>query len=210
MDSNWIPPGRNCGACGYGTCDEFLSVVHLGTRKKEECPFSSTSFPENMCNPCSEIASGSVDILGIPFDFIIRPLPGEYSARKILLPFRPDLVERWDIKPGDLLTGRPMGAGCPVQHVLKVLSASRVSGVITTHVVGPLFSRGKEVKDLEAYHMIGFEGMADIVRAEPVMGKRMRFLPAYCMMNLGHTGVVNQIFSGSNGLHIRVEDVRIL
>jgi uncharacterized Fe-S cluster-containing protein len=151
-----------------------------------------------------------VDIIGDPFDFILHPLPGECSARKILLPFRPDLVERWDIQPGDILTGRPMGAGCPVQHVLKVLSASMVSGVIVTHVVGPLFSRGREVKDLEAYHIIGFEGMAEIIRQAPVFGKRMRFLPAYCMMNLSHTGVVNQLFSKKEGLQVRVEDIRIL
>ena len=73
-----------------------------------------------------------------------------------------------------------------------------------------MFSRGKDVKDLEAYHMLAFEGVAEIVREEPVIGKRMRFLPAYCMMNLGHTGVVNQIFKCREGLQVRVEDVRIL
>ena len=159
---------------------------------------------------CQDIVSGTVDILGNPFDFILHPLPGECSARKIILPFRPDLVERWDVCPGDILTGRPMGAGCPVQHVLRVLSVSQISGVITTHVVGPMFSRGREVKDFEAYHIIGFEGMAETIREEPVIGKRMRFLPAYCMMNLGHTGVVNQIFTRGQGLQIRVEDIRIL
>jgi uncharacterized Fe-S cluster-containing protein len=210
MEQNWIPPGRNCGACGYGTCGEFLSVVREGSRKKEDCPFSSESPAGHPDVPCRSTVSSAVDILGNPFDFIIHPLPGECSARKILLPFRPDLVERWDIQPGDILTGRPMGAGCPVQHVLRVLSASKVSGVIITHVVGPMFSRDREVKDLEAYHMIGFEGLAEPVREKPVMGKRMRFLPSYCMMNLGHTGVVNQMISTGKGLQIRVEDIRIL
>ena len=210
MEENWIPPGRNCGACGYGTCKEFLSFVMNGSRKKEECPFYTESSKQTTCIISEKGTSETEDILGIPFDFILHPLPGECSARKILLPFRPDLVERWDICPGDILTGRPMGAGCPVQHVLRVLSASPISGVITTHVVGPLFSRGKEVKDLEAYHVIGFEGLTETVRDEPVFGRRMRFLPAYCMMNLGHTGVVNQIFSRKEGLQVRVEDIRIL
>lgn len=210
MRTGWTPPGRNCGACGYGSCDEFLEVVEAGTRKSDECPFSGEKVLED--TPCISSTAGraDTDILGEPFDFIIHPLPGEPSARKIVLPFRPDLVERMDIRPGDILTGRPVGAGCPVQHVLKVLSASKVSGIITTHVVGPAFSRGKDVKDLEAYHMIGFEGIAEPVRSEPVFGRRMRFLPAFCMMNLGHTGVVNQIISTKDGLMIRVEDVRIL
>ncbi|NLV27006.1 MAG: Fe-S cluster protein [Methanomicrobiales archaeon] len=210
MEQGWIPPGRNCGACGYGTCEEFLDVVRLGYRKKEECPFFSTSITMKYCTECTDSRPDAIDILGNSFDFILFPLPGECSARKIILPFRPDIVERWDIKPGDILTGRPMGAGCPVQHVLTVLSASYVSGVIITHVVGPVFSRGKEVKDLEAYHVIGFEGLAEIVRDEPVIGKRMKFLPAYCMMNLGHTGVVNQIISRKEKLQVRVEDIRIL
>lgn len=51
--------------------------------------------------------------------------------------------------------------------------------------------------------------MAETIWEEPVIGKRMRFLPAYCIMNLGHTGVVNQVFHGQD-LQIRVEDIRIL
>lgn len=204
---SWVPPGRNCGACGYGACDEFSRALHAGVRTIQDCPFSSTVCQEH---PCTGTVLGSADILGDPFDFILHPLPGECSARKILLPFRPDLVERCDIQPGDILTGRPMGAGCPVQHVLRVISASMVSGVIVTHVVGPLFSRGRAVKDLEAYHIIGFEGMAESIQRSPEFGRRMRFLPAYCMMNLTHTGVVNQIFSRKDGLIVRVEDIRLL
>ena len=40
--------------------------------------------------------------------------------------------------------------------------------MIITHVVGPLFSRGREAKDLEAYHIIGFEGIADVINHSPV------------------------------------------
>ena len=197
MEGDWISPGRDCGACGYGTCDEFFFALNAGIKKREECPFSS----KNRCREIPGIRTvlGTEDILGNSFDFILHPLPGECSARKILLPFRPDLVERWNICPDDIITGRPMGAGCPVQHVLRVLSANCVSGVIVTHVVGPLFSRGREVKDLKAYHIIGFEGMAESIGQSPVFGKRMSFLPAYCMMNLAHTGVVNQLFARKEG-----------
>jgi len=205
---SWNSPGRNCGACGYGTCDEFSRALDAGVRTTHDCPF--TSDPISQEHPDAGTILGSADILGDPFDFILHPLPGECSARKILLPFRPDLVERWNIQPGDILTGRPMGAGCPVQHVLRVISANPVSGVLVTHVVGPLFSRGRAVKDLQAYHIIGFEGMAESFRRSPEFGRRMKFLPAYCMMNLTHTGVVNQIFSRREGLQVRVEDIRLL
>lgn len=204
---SWTPPGRDCGACGLENCSFFIEQVRIGTRRETDCPFYSDENGEN-ARTLEDLPE--LDILGNPIDFVLMPLPGEVSARKILLPFRPDLVERWDIKVGDILTGRPMGAGCPVQHVLLVLSASQVSGVITCHVVGPAHSRGRDVKDLEAYHMIGFEGIALPVLHEPEFGRRMRFLPGFCMMNIGHTGVVNMVLGTKQGLHIRVEDIVIL
>lgn len=213
----WIPPGRDCGACGLENCDEFIQAVRQGIRQKKDCPFynNADNLTLNPVNSMQDQITSSYhfpdsDILGNPLDFAIGPLPGEVSARKFLLPFRPDLVERWEIKAGDILTGRPMGAGCPVQHVLQVISASIISGVVTCHVVGPSFSRGHEVKDLEAYHMIGFEGIAIPIRKEPEFGRRMRFLPGFCMMNIGHTGVVNMVLSTKYGLHVRVEDIVIL
>ncbi|MGI5939040.1 MAG: Fe-S cluster protein, partial [Methanoculleus thermophilus] len=54
------------------------------------------------------------------------------------------------------------------------------------------------------------EGIARPVRREPVLGMRQRFLPGFCMMNLTHTGVVNMILAQSSGLHVRVEDIRLL
>ncbi len=213
--AEWIPPGRDCGACGLENCAVFVKAVQEGIRKNPDCPFYSPHpDPDTRVLPDNTNSSSyqfpQTDILGNPLDFAIVPLPGESSARKILLPFRPDMVERWNIQPGDILTGRPMGAGCPVQHVLQVISASINSGLLTCHVVGPAFSRGREVKDLEAYHMIGFEGIAVPITKEPEFGRRMRFLPGFCMMNVGHTGVVNMVLSTKAGLHVRVEDIVIL
>ncbi|HWQ67900.1 MAG TPA: (Fe-S)-binding protein [Methanospirillum sp.] len=207
----WSPPGRNCGACGLADCDAFVAAVKTGNNQDTDCPFYDGS--DNLkgyCPTFQECRYSDTDILGNPYDFILMPFPGEVSARKILLPFRPDLVEKWAIAPGDILTGRPMGAGCPVQHVLAVISASMVSGVITCHVVGPAYSRGKVVKDLEAYHMIGFEGIAVPVLGDPVFGKRMRFLPGFCMMNVTHTGVVNFVATTDEGIRVRVEDIVLL
>lgn len=204
---DWTPPGKDCGACGAKSCADFLAYIGEGKKSYRDCPFYSPSEHGNK-NTSDAIYSGS-DIHGTPYDFILEPLPGEVSARKIIVPFRADLVEKWDIKKGDIVVGRPMGAGCPVQHVLKVIDASPVTGVITTHVVGPQFSRGREYRDLEAYHISGFEGIAKTVKHEPAFGKRQKFLPGFCMMNLAHTGVVNMILNKSSGMHIRVEDIRL-
>jgi uncharacterized Fe-S cluster-containing protein len=204
----WRPPGKDCGACGAPTCDAFLDAVRRGEKEVSDCVFYRTEpigprFAQEACY-------SDHDILGQEYDFILEPLPGEVSARKIVLPFRPDLVEKWEIVAGDIVVGRPAGAGCPVQHVLSVLHSSPVSGLLTCSVVGPQASRGGEFKDVEAYHIVGFEGIARPVRREPVFGMRQRFLPGYCMMHLSHTGVVNMVIAKSCGLHVRVEDIRLL
>ncbi len=204
---NWTPPGKDCGACGAASCAAFLERVKKSTKSYEDCPFYQAGDPGQ--RHASEAVYSGVDILKEPYDFILDPLPGEISARKIIHPFRPDLVEKWEITTGDIVFGRPMGAGCPVQHVLRVINASPISGVITTHVVGPQFSRGQAYKDIEAYHITGFEGMARTVTHAPVFGKRQKFLPGFCMMHLGHTGVVGMVLNKSSGTQIRVEDIRL-
>ena len=43
-----------------------------------------------------------------PYDFILKAIGNEISARKIVRPFRPDLIEKLDIKKGDIVVGRPI------------------------------------------------------------------------------------------------------
>jgi uncharacterized Fe-S cluster-containing protein len=208
----WTPPGKDCGLCGVKTCPEFMDLVADGEKKPEMCIFYSSRGRKNIkrTNETGKVPSQVVDILGGSFDFILRSLPGEISARKIVMPFRPDLVEKWKIKKGDYIVGRPMSAGCPVQHVLQVIKANYVTGVLDTWCVGPKYSRERMVYDFEAYVMVGFEGIAEVVKRVPEFGNRQRFLPGFCMMNVAHTGVVNMVLSKSYGLHVRVEDIRIL
>jgi len=185
------------------------------TKKKiyEDCPFydkSEIKCGKNSNSHISEAVYPERDILGHFYDFVLTPLPGEISARKIVLPFRGDLVDKLPIKKGDLVIGRPMGAGCPIPHVLKVIEAQPVTGLLYTWVVGPQYSREGEVKDIAAYHMIGFEGIAAHIRKQPFFGCRATFLPGFCMMALNHTGLINMVLEKSGGPHIRIEDIRIL
>ncbi|HJJ90243.1 MAG TPA: Fe-S cluster protein [Methanocorpusculum sp.] len=215
---DWIPPGKNCGSCGMSSCDAFIAAMNAGCKTADECPYYSTPLKKqdvifsNSSPVCDlETVYSGVDITGVAYDFIITALPGESSARKIILPFRSDLVEVLGIVAGDIVTGRPTGAGCPVQHVIKVLEVDPGSGLITGHVVGPAFARGNDnIVDLKHYHMIGFEGIANVIRKIPKFGLRMPFFPGTCMMHRTHTGIVNMIMRKSYGLHVRVEGIVIL
>ena len=203
----WQPPGKDCGACGAPSCADFILLMERGEKSRADCPFSGDN-PAPV--PVTEANYSGTDVCGKSYDFVIGPLAGEISARKIILPFRADLVERWEIVKGDIVLGRPMGQGCPVQHVLRVIDANIVTGVLTCHTVGPRAAREGTVKDVQAYHVIGFEGIAKVIKRPPEFGFRQSFLPSFCMMQVAHTGVVNMVLAQSDGLHVRVEDIRIL
>ena len=205
--ADWQPPGKDCGACGAMSCSDFIVLLKKGIKSYEDCPFYGTSARAAVTDTP---ARAGADICGREYDFVIGPFPGEPSARKIIHPFRADLVERWNIVPGDIVLGRPMGQGCPVQHVLRVIDANPVTGVLTCHSIGPHAARQGGAKDVQAYHVIGFEGMADVVKRRPEFGFRQQFLPSFCMMQVAHTGVVNMVLEKSAGLQVRVEDIRIL
>jgi uncharacterized Fe-S cluster-containing protein len=205
----WHPPGKNCGLCGNDSCRDFMHSVINEEKSYADCPFYKGE-QHNEAGQVREAIYTSLDVLGHPYDFVLTPIPGEISARKIVLPFRGDLVEKMAIQKGDFVMGRPMGAGCPIPHVLQVIEADPITGLLSTWVVGPKVSREKEVKDVKAYHMVGFDGVAEHIQKEPVVGCRVTFLPGCCMMNLNHTGLVNMALEKSYGLQIRIEDIRIL
>jgi uncharacterized Fe-S cluster-containing protein len=204
---NWVPPGKDCGACGALSCADFLVLMDRREKAREDCPFSNNS-GEHL--PTAETNYSGTDVCGKSYDFVIGPFRDEPSARKIILPFRADLVERWNIVKGDVVLGRPMGQGCPIPHVLRVLDANPVTGVLTCHTIGPHAARQGGVKDVQAYHVVGFEGIATVIKRPPKFGLRQPFLPSFCMMQLAHTGVVNMVLGKDGGLHVRVEDIRIL
>lgn len=204
----WEPPGKNCGACGAAACSDFLAMARQGKKDLRDCPYYPAR-PRAGTVPAPVSPSGR-DILGFDYDFVIRPMPNEPSARRYVLPFRPDLAERWGIKPGDILRGRPVDPSCPIQHVLRVISADTVTGIIACHTVGPVAARRSPlVYDIRAYHEVGFEGLAETVRHEPVVGYRQRFLPVNCMRQMVHSGVVQMVLNKSWGTHVRVEDLQM-
>jgi len=204
----WKPPGKDCGACGQRSCGDFEMLIAEGRARYTECPFYHDD--DELKKGLLGARYSGKDILGQSYDFVILPLPGESSARKSILPFRPDITERYGIKKGDIVMGRPAGAGCPVQHVLRVTSADYITGVIVGHVVGPEYARHGDVKDVKEYHMLGFEGLASVVKERPEFGRRHYFLPGSCMMQRAHTGLVSMVIEKPYGTQIRIEDIIIL
>lgn len=204
---------RNCGLCGEKSCRDFREKLQIGSRKREECPFTNCNVPQQgagQARPeCNIVESDHLDFHNNVYDFLLKPIGDEPSARKIIRPFRTDLIEKLDIKPGDIVSARPMGAGCPVTHVLKVYEVDELAGLLYTWVVGPLYSRGKEVKDIRAYAMVGFEGIADDVLHHPKVGKTAGFMPNFCMLRLTHYGLVNKVLNTGEGLVVRIEDIHI-
>ncbi len=183
-------------------------MAKIGKKDLGDCPYyPRRSGPGRVLAP--PVYSGR-DILGLDYDFVIKAFPDEPSARRYIQPFRPDLAERWELGPGDILRGRPIEPSCPVQHVLRVISSDPVTGILTCHTVGPVVARKSDkVFDIRAYHEIGFEGVAEITRHEPVVGFRMRFLPANCMRQMVHSGVVQMVLNKSTGIHVLVEDIQM-
>ncbi len=193
---------RNCGLCGHKSCEEFRQSLEKGIKQENDCPFNSSKV-------IKVSDEQNTDTHGNKYDFLLKAIGDEPSARKIIRPFRVDLIEKLDIKEGDIVVARPMGAGCPVTHVLKVYEVDELAGLLYTWVVGPKYSRGQEVKDIKAYNMIGFEGIIDDVIVEPKVGKKAGFMPNFCMLRLTHYGLVNKVLNTSEGILVRIEDIHI-
>lgn len=194
---------RNCGLCGEKSCEAFREMLKNGKRESADCPF----YQENHQNIVTE--GENLDFHGNVYDFVLKPIGKEPSARKIVRPFRTDLIEKLDIQAGDIVVARPMGAGCPVTHVLKVYEVDELAGLLYTWVVGPQYARGKDVKDIRAYAMVGFEGIAEEILNHPKVGKSAGFMPNFCMLRLTHFGLVNKVMHTSEGLLVRIEDIHI-
>jgi uncharacterized Fe-S cluster-containing protein len=217
--NTWIPPDKNCGACGSQTCSDFVDRLEDGSAKPELCPFyrkedtvdqDNVVTQKNLAIFAGKTTYSGVDVAGKEYDFVLLPFPDEPSARKFIVPFRADLVELWGIKKGDLVTGRPAGPGCPLYHALRVLSANPVTGVLECHTVGPMAARKEDAHDVQAYHVHAFEGIASVIKKPPTLGTRQYFLPGNCMIDLAHTALVNMILRKPFGTHVRLEDIRIL
>ncbi len=207
---NFEQLNRNCGLCGEPTCESLREKVQRLEKFKSICPFYRKERAETQNHVIeTDVVYEKCDMHGTEYDFVLKAVAGEQSARKIIRPFRPDLVEKLNIVPGSVVMGRPMGAGCPVTHVLQVYQVDILAGVLYTWAVGPRLSRNASVVDISAYNMVGFEGIAVNIQSAPKIGKAASFLPGFCMIRLVHHGLVNKIINTAEGILVRVEGIHI-
>ena len=188
--------------------------------KNTQCDTASTacaSCADAICAnrlPATATASGStqlVDSLGRDFDFYLEHFPEDPGPREIIIPHNPILTKEMDIKPGDVLIGRPLGmsCGCPITHCGIAMNVDHRTGVLTWCVTGPLQPREKGYKDLGYYIAEGYEGLAVDSKVELKIGMRYYFQPRMCMLQWRHSGLVNYINRSPEGIQVRVEGLWI-
>lgn len=151
------------------------------------------------------------DSLGREFDFYLEHFPEEPGPREIIIPHNPMITREMDIKPGDVMIGRPLGmsCGCPITHCGIAMNVDARTGVIVWCVTGPLRPRQQGYKDLGYYIAEGYEGFATKARCELKIGMRYYFQPRMCMLQWRHSGLVNYLNRSKDGVQIRVEGLWI-
>ena len=161
--------------------------------------------------PIAAVADGWTDVLGREFDFVLDHFPEEVGPREQIIPHNPMITRELEIKPGEVLIGRPLGisCGCPVTHCGIVQSVDKKTGTMVWCVTGPLHPRQHGFKDIGYYSAQAYEGLITKARLEVEIGRRYWFQPRMCMMQWRHSGLVNFINRGSDGLQVRVEGLWI-
>ena len=220
-------PGANCGVCGYRTCAALAEALESKPDLIKRC-IARSAAPQAAPPPAQELRRESLrdslrdldragaqpvwrDTLGREFDFYLEHFPEDPGPREIILPHNPMLTRELEIGVGDLMVGRPLGmsCGCPITHCGVVIEVDRRTGVIVWCVTGPLGPREKGFKDIGYYIAEGYEGLISETRAEIKVGMRYFFQPRRCMLQWRHSGLVNYVNRGRDGLQVRLEGLWI-
>jgi uncharacterized Fe-S cluster-containing protein len=151
------------------------------------------------------------DHLGREYDFLLDHFPEEDGPREQIVPHNPVITRELEIAPGEILIGRPLGisCGCPITHCGIVQSVDMFTGAIVWCVTGPLHPRQHGFKDIGYYSAQAYEGLINKTRIEVEIGRRYWFQPRMCMMQWRHSGLVNFINRGPDGLQVRIEGLWI-
>jgi len=241
MSSPDIPPlpGLNCGLCGHRTCAEFAGRLEQEPAIIKRCIYSSTetigatpsgplpaSRPDHRAGggvppaPAANRTGGPApripspewrDSLDREFDFYLDHFPEDPGPREVILPHNPMLTREMEMKPGEVMIGRPLGisCGCPVTHCGVVMDVDEHTGVMTWCVTGPLAPREKGFKDVGYYTAEAYEGLIKDARCEIKIGARYFFQPRMCMLQWRHSGLVNYLNRTAEGLQVRLEGLWI-
>jgi uncharacterized Fe-S cluster-containing protein len=219
-------PGLDCGLCGFRTCGEFAARLSENPAWVERCvPLKASavgpSARADRASPSGDkvlpviqpgrLAPTWQDSLAREFDFYLEHFPEEPGPREAILPHNPMITREMDVRPGDILIGRPLGmsCGCPITHCGVATDVDHRTGLINWCVTGPLRARTEGFKDLGYYIAEAYEGLIRATRAEIRIGLRYFFQPRMCMLQWRHSGLVNYLNKTDDGLQVRLEGLWI-
>ena len=201
--ATWNPPGKNCGLCGEEDCRSFLLRVNDGGGKEyADCPYYSPKIGEKVKYSDHPLLAeyGRTDILQHPYDFVLSPLPGE--ARRARSFYRSGRIwESLKIQTGDYVLGRPMELS-PSLYFVVIADLHRC----LNYLGGTKTCEREE----ERCKGLSYVGVQEWPAPEMPSLAAESLLPGFCMMSLNHTGLVNMILEKEDGIHLRLEDIRIL
>jgi uncharacterized Fe-S cluster-containing protein len=195
-------PGYGCGSCGFQDCKQFARVLVEKQVEISLCPFMLTDMfkeekeaIEKLLRTGAEIEKTISILDNKECDFVLAPLKGEPSCREYILP----LNSKQAITNGSYLKWRPLG--CPITHFGEVFETSPLIGV---YPKGPIIPKGKEALDIGIVMVLAFEG--SIVHGKvPDVQETVIFMPEYCMMQKGHSGVIVEVV----GQRVRIEGIQL-
>lgn len=204
-------PGRNCGQCGFKSCEEFARHVALHPEALRRCVYLDQP-REPGPGQLPALREEEItwrDLLGREYDFVLEPFTEDPGPRETILPFNSANVERLGIAEGDVLFGRPAWVGCPVTHVGRVMEdPDPLNGTIVWCVVGPLAAREHGI-EIGQYNPVAYEGIVRFTRRPLYIGARYHFLPHYCMLQSRHSAVISALAKRDTGLRVRLEGIWI-
>lgn len=207
-------PGKNCGMCGFKTCEQFAEIVLKNPDAIKRCVHLKDG-RKHPTSPISPEFKGEditwKDQLGREYDFILDKFPDESGPRETIILFNPTNVEKLGIKKGDVLYGRPawISCGCPVTHVgVVVEEPDYFNGTVVWCIVGPLLARERGI-NIGYYNTTAYEGLVKYTREELQIGRRYYFQPRYCMLQWRHCGIINQMAKTEDGIRVRIEGLWI-
>lgn len=202
-------PHKNCGLCGVRSCEEFARLVSDGGSEINRCIYLYHGASEGGQLAISEDDISWKDIHGRKYDFVLGKYTEDPGPRETIQPFNPANIEKLGIQKGDIVYGRPAAAGCPVTHCGLVMEEpDYFNGTLIWCVVGPIYARQKGVY-IGEYNPLAYEGIVRLTRKELKVGMRYFFLPAFCMLQSRHSGLINTISRSGEETKVYIEGIWI-
>jgi Trk K+ transport system NAD-binding subunit len=118
---------KNCGLCGEKSCADFRKNIKDGKKQITDCPF----YKDNNTNNVNE--NENLDFHNNIYDFLLKPIGDEPSARKLIRPFRTDLIEKLKIKDITLIACIKRGGKISTPRGRDIIQKGDTVIVVTTH-----------------------------------------------------------------------------